>query len=234
MFPSRTTETQGNHDLFEAFARAGCPVCALVTRDVARFMGATNYDSLGDPVIRQRFEASQGFCNIHAHQWLREAFILGTAQMYRDVLKVVHAETKRQSAGGKRGGLLGRGRGSEVTFAKPAANCPACEIRDETEARLLRTLLKGLAGEPFRSAYAGSDGLCLPHLRLALADAPAVAFAALRERALATEAVLLAHLEETILKHDYRFQHEPAGEEAGSAARAVAWVAGVAAATKVP
>jgi hypothetical protein len=78
---SRTTETQGNHDLFDAFGQPGCPLCRLVETAVSRYMGSTNYDSVSDPEIRAHFEASQGFCNPHAHQWLREAFVLGTAHI---------------------------------------------------------------------------------------------------------------------------------------------------------
>jgi len=235
MIDRRTTETQGNHDLFEAFADPGCPVCALSRQAVSRYMGATNYDSLGDPDIRRRFEASMGFCNRHAHQWLEEAFILGTAQMYRDILLQAREEVRqrRWRGGGalrKVGSLLSRQQaepGEGDRFLRPTAPCPACEILAETEARLTRTLVQGVAEPDFRAAFTASDGLCIPHLRTALAAAPREdAFNALRDRALATEDILLAHLEETIRKHDYRFRHEPAGDEKGSPARAVSHVAG--------
>jgi len=77
------------------------------------------------------------------------------------------------------------------------------------------------------TAYAASDGLCLPHLRLALDAAPNDrVFRALRARALQTQETMIAQLNETIRKHDYRFRHEPAGEEKGSPQRAVDHVAG--------
>jgi hypothetical protein len=229
MAATRTTETQGNHDLFDAFGQEGCPVCTLVTEAVGRYMGSTNYDSVSDPDIRRHFERSQGFCNPHAHQWLREAFVLGTAHIYRDVLMVTERELREQSYRGS-SGVLGslRGRkGGEATGLQPSEGCPACAIRDETEARLLKTLLKGLGDETFVTAYAASDGLCLPHLRLALASAPSDrVFKELRSRALNTQETLIAQLNETIRKHDYRFRHEPAGDEKGSPERAVDHVAG--------
>ncbi len=234
MQPSRTTETQGNHDLFDAFALPGCPVCALSLRAVSQYMNSTNYDALGDPQIREQFEASLGFCNLHAHQWLDEAFVLGTAQMFRDVIRSVERDLKEQAFRG--GGLAAR---MTSLFGKPGGNlstspvrqptrpCPACEVLEETESRLIRTLLKGLTGEQFGHAYAGSDGLCLPHLRTALGEATRQeVFDSLRKRALATQETLLTHLDETIRKHDYRFQHEPAADEKGSPERAVAFVAG--------
>jgi hypothetical protein len=84
-----------------------------------------------------------------------------------------------------------------------------------------------LASADYRGAYEESDGLCLVHLRPALLEAnhPEV-FEALQQRAIATRETLLAHLDETIRKQDYRFQHEPAGDETGSPARAVDHVAG--------
>ncbi|MDQ3654606.1 MAG: DUF6062 family protein, partial [Chloroflexota bacterium] len=235
MQASRTSETQGNHDLFDAFAQPGCPVCHLSLRAVSQYMNSTNYDALGDPAIRAQFEASLGFCNPHAHQWLDEAFVLGTAQMFRDVIRSVEHDLKGQSFRG--GGLAGRrasllggrdgGNASTSPVRQPTRPCPACDVLEETESRLIRTLVKGLAEEQFRTAYAGSNGLCLPHLRTALSGATRQeAFDSLKARALATQEILLAHLDETIRKHDYRFQHEPAAEEKGSPERAVAFVAG--------
>lgn len=234
MHPTRTTETQGNHDLFDAFAQPACPVCRLSLRAVSHYMNSTNYDALGDPDIRARFEASLGFCNRHAHQWLDEAFVLGTAQMYRDVIRSVERGLQDQSfraggIGGRMSALIGKpgGPGATSPVRQPTRPCPACEVLEETESRLIRTLVKGLSGAEFRDAYATSDGVCLPHLRSAMAGASRQdAFDSLKDRALATQQTLLAHLDETIRKHDYRFQHEPAAGEKGSPERAVAYVAG--------
>lgn len=241
MHQSRATETQGNHDLFDAFNAGGCPICTLTQRAVVRYMTSTNYDSVSDPEIRKQFEASQAFCNLHAHQWLKEAFILGTAQIYRDVLLVTYAELRQQSfrapsPGQRVGGLFWRksaessGPGS---FGHPTEECPACAIQIETEIRLMKTLLNGLGHGEFRDAYAASDGLCVPHLRTGLAHAARKdAFDALKDRAIGAQECLHAQLDESIRKHDYRFRHEPAGEESGSAARAVAHVAGARGITK--
>jgi len=194
-------------------------------------MNSTNYDALGDPVIREQFVASLGFCTPHAHQWLDEAFVLGTAQMFRDVIRSLRRDLEGQAArgrglGGRMGSMLGAN-ADPSPIRQPSRPCPACAVLAETESRLSRTLVKGLGSEPFRAAYAASDGLCVPHLRTALAGAPGRdAFDSLRERALKTQETLLAQLDETIRKHDYRFRHEAAGDEVGSPARAVAHVAG--------
>jgi hypothetical protein len=231
MHQSRTTETQGNHDLFDAFGQPGCPICTVAQVSVERYVSSTNYDSVSDPEIRKHFEASQGFCNLHAHQWLQSAFILGTANIYRDVLLVTSSDLQKRSFTGRPlsqrvGSFLGRQKSVESLIG-PTELCPACAILQETESRLLATLLHGLPDPAFRSAYAASAGLCVPHLRVALASATRQeSFDSLKERAVRTQQTLIAHLEETIRKHDYRFRHEEAGEEKGSAARAVAHVAG--------
>lgn len=230
----RTGETQGNHDLYDAFRETGCPVCRIATQAVHRYMTSTNYEPVSDPEIRKLFQASQGFCNLHAHQWLDEAFVLGTAQIYRDVLRATFADLQGQTFRGRAlgqrvGSLLGRSRadGSGQGLAGPRGTCPACDVLEETERRLQATLLKGLADQDFLAAYAASDGLCLPHLRPALLEASSEpVFAALQSRAIATREVMLAHLDESIRKHDYRYRHEPAGEEKGSPERAVDHVAG--------
>lgn len=235
MHQSRATETHGNHDLFETFNEPGCPVCSLAQRAVSRYVSSTNYDSVGDPEIRQQFETSRAFCNLHAHQWLKEAFVLGTAQIYRDVLLVTYAELRRRtfhpaSPGQRIGSFFGRKRvepDASDSFGEPTEPCPACAILVETETRLVTTLLKGLGDAEFRDAYAASDGLCVPHLRSGLANAAHQdVFEALKTQAIHTQESLLAQLDETIRKHDYRFRHESAGDEAGSAARAVAHIAG--------
>ncbi len=223
----RPTETQGNHDLFDAFREPGCPICTLTRRAVSHYMRSTNYEPVSDPDIRKLFVASQGFCNPHAHQWLEEAFVLGTAQIYRDVLRATFDDLKGQSFRGRPlgkriGAALGRSGNAEGGLAGPSGSCPACDVLEETETRSRKTLLAGLRDEGFRHAFAESDGLCIPHLRVALLDAPdEQVFEALKARAMRTRETLLAHLDETVRKHDYRYRHEPAGDERGSPQRAV-------------
>ena len=230
--------TQGYYDLRDAFRQEGCPVCRLTLAGVARYIGAVNYESVADPGVRERLRASLGFCNPHAHQWLGAAHVLGTAQLYADLLDRL-AEELRALSFRRRGRLarvasrltpgvepVGRGDGG-CAVAEPTARCPLCVVRDEAEDATVATLLGGLAEPAFAAAYAASAGLCLPHLRLALCRAPdAAAFGALREAAIAGEERRLGQLREVIRKHDYRFRGEPTGEETGAGERAVHHVVG--------
>jgi len=103
-----------------------------------------------------------------------------------------------------------------------------CALMNEAEQGYLEALREHLLGEEgLLALYAASDGLCLPHFRQALAglDDPAV-FGALVESQRAIWDRLDRKLSEAIRKADYRFSHEPVGDEAGAWVRAIAALAG--------
>ncbi len=73
-----------------------------------------------------------------------------------------------------------------------------------------------------RAALIRGGGLCLPHLRLALqASGPAAGYQALLAAQREAWSALMAELDEFIRKNDYRFQHEPMGDERDSWLRAL-------------
>jgi hypothetical protein len=113
----------------------------------------------------------------------------------------------------------------------PRQSCHACEIVDPSEAANLAWLVRGLANPEFRGWYAASDGLCLPHLRHALAQVEApetVHF--LTQVAVDKLTPLLADLKEYGRKHIWQFRQEPKYVwEQASWIRAVAFFAGEAA-----
>jgi len=226
---------QGAFNLRDAFGEEGCPICRIALRNVQRLIESTNYDALGDPGIRAELTEATGYCTVHAQQWLSTAFVLGTATLYRDVLTRTIRELRRLTAqrpfGGRLISALGgsRGHADLADAGAPRRPCPACELLQESESALIRTLVDRLRDEDMRSAYEASEGLCVPHLRRALGASrdPAV-FTCLRDRAIRTEETLLGHLNEIVRKHDYRNRQEPSGEEKGAAARTVIHVAGAA------
>ena len=56
-----------------------------------------------------------------------------------------------------------------VALLTPLERCPACVVGEQTEARDIIWLVDSLQDSAFRALYAASDGLCLLHLRAALA-----------------------------------------------------------------
>lgn len=225
--------TQGAWNLDDAYVGTGCPVCRIASDDVERSLEATNYDALGDPGVRARLTASMAYCEAHAAQWLAIAFVLGTATLYRDVLRRLQEELealrpRREPAARLAALMRGDREGGSVDLGVARAPCPACDLRAEIEGSLVRTLVVSLASDEGRSRYRTSDGLCVPHLRRAIGQARGKdAFACLRDHAIARQALLLGHLDEIVRKHDYRFREEPSGEEKGAATRVVRHVAGI-------
>src|SRR6185295_18748020 len=83
------------------------------------------------------------------------------------------------------------------------SRCPVCVELVAAETGHLDALLEGLATPPLGPAYAASDGLCLPHLALALGAAgpgPARLVALTRDRLRA----LAEDLKQFVDKHDHR------------------------------
>lgn len=231
--------TQSTYELFDAFQQVGCPVCFLALRGVSHFMESMNYDSVGDQTFRTQLKEALGFCNTHAYQWLRSAFLLGTAEIYRDILQIF-TESLGNAAPQSVGTFIHfpslfhhDSTGAGVTVIRPTASCPACAHVDRTESMLVRTLIEGLPNRTFRTAYEASSGLCIPHLRMALAVSSVDTSDVLVNHALKVEEIMLTQLGEIIRKHDYRYRDEPIGDEKGAAERAVRHVAGAKNITKL-
>lgn len=238
-----TGHTQSTYDLLDVFPQGGCPVCTLTLRSVKKYIGSINYDSVEDPGVQTQLQAALGFCNLHAYEWLNSAFILGTAEIYRDVVWSISKDLRAKPspghgiigrlasfASGLRQGQRSRSNGS---FMAPSASCPVCAVLSASETMLVATMKRALPDRGFKDAYSASSGLCIPHLRIALEPpiSPNV-YEVLRSRALQTQDVLVSQLGEIIRKHDYRYREELSGEERGAAARAVSHVAGAQGVTK--
>jgi hypothetical protein len=230
--------TQTYFNLLDAFEIEGCPVCRLVEDAVERYIDGVSYEFVGDLEIRDRLRSSLGFCNHHAYQWLASSQVLGTAQIYADVLAQINAGLGRMAF--RRPGVLSSlaarldpqaapepdlRSGSGVIEAK--ARCPVCDVQEQAEKMIVASLLDWLSDPDFAAAYSQSSGLCLPHLRDGLQGAKRrETFEALRAKAMAGNELLITQLKEIIRKHDYRFQGEPAGDEIGAGERAVRQVVG--------
>lgn len=221
-----------SYDLLDAFKQEGCPICSLTLHSVAHYMESMNYDSVGDQVFRSQLKEALGFCNTHAHQWLRTAFLLGTAEIYQDILRILVESLQKRTVhsddlANRLGSLLHlEETGGDATIIHPTASCPACAHVARTESMLVKTLSEQLSDPSFRAVYEASSGLCIPHLRMAFAISPSETSETLRAHALHVEENMLAQLGEIIRKHDYRFRDEPVGDERGAAERAVQHVAG--------
>lgn len=209
----------------EALREPGCAVCQLSLRSVARLLQSIAYEQVNDIDLRTALRRAGGFCNLHAHQWLREAHsVLGTALIYRDVLGATLRELDGSAPNAARGGRL---RGLLARPRSQAGACPACRAQAEAEERYMDALLALIAADAsVREVFAASDGVCRRHTLAALRSGREGAQVVADRVREAIEA-LLVDLDEVIRKEDYRFRHEARSEaERTAPARAITWAAG--------
>jgi hypothetical protein len=225
-------------DIIDACALPGCPLCRLSDAVVQRYLDAIVYECVNDPPTRELLTRAQGYCNEHAWRLTQASggAALSVAFVYRGLLADIDAALA-DAPYGRRGSLFKPDKDSRQRVAagqpprslQPELACPACAQRDQMEALALRALVEALARRdaPMQAALAASAGLCLVHLRGALALAgSAPAFDFLRDDARQHLARLAAELSEYIRKNDYRFAGEPFGAEGDSWQRAVAAMVG--------
>jgi hypothetical protein len=188
-----------------------------------------------DPITRARITDAWGFCAAHAAA-LRDVpeAALGTAVVYQGLVERAGRwldETARTigAAHGRRGwrALVGRGRRTGSAARSRRERCPVCVELVAAERSHLDALLAGLADVELGPAYVGSDGLCLPHIELALARAGARP-EAVRLVDLAREKlrVLADDLRRFVDKHDHRVRQSFTDREAAAWRLALAQVAG--------
>ena len=196
-------------ELLEALEGPGCPICFLAKRTVRRYLEAYCSESVTDVQARERIRSAQGFCTRHAHQFLDLQDSLAVAITYADVLSTLTRELERPSEGGKESAGLGRllRRARRAGALTPGAPCPACEEQWVSEHRYAQALVVHMGGE-LAERLQGSRGLCLPHLRLAFAQADDGGRELLAEAHRRAWTELHGHLEEIVRKADYRFAEE--------------------------
>jgi hypothetical protein len=218
------------HDLREACAAGGCPLCAVADRSAESFINALLWETVTDVDARRRVVASYGFCREHGWRLDRPGGVGGAAIMLADVIKALIAALDEPGAAASGGSmwdrLRGRRSGTEAgeAYLAPAAECPVCEHMRRIEADAAQALLVYLTPgahtlvEPFNAG----NGLCLAHLRLTLAQpGKAQAHAALIVAQRTIWQRLHGELAEFIRKQDVQFRGEPYGSERDSWERAL-------------
>ena len=205
----------------DALREPGCAVCRLTMRSVGRVLQSIAYEQVNDLSLRKELRIAGGFCNPHAHQWLRESrSALGTALIYRDVA----IAALRAFDDGQKTGLL-RGLLGAADRRSSGGACPACRLQLEAEARYIDALVAVVTADS--EALKESHGVCRRHTWAAVRVGGPGADVILQQTRRAMDA-LVHDLDEVIRKEDYRFRHEQRTDSERSApARAVAWSAGV-------
>jgi hypothetical protein len=213
------------YDLLEAFARPGCAICALLLRDAERFLDSLLYEYVTDPETNRAVRAGRGFCNAHSWQLTQyRGGVLGIAILYDAALdEVISISEHTQSVRA----TLSRLRSNASSLSRvlePAGPCVACEVMATSERDYTETLGRYIDDETLEIAYGQSQGLCLPHFRLALRET------AQQERLAAIQVAhwrkLKGELEEFIRKNDFNYADEAMGAEGDSWLRTIARMSG--------
>ncbi|MEJ2711482.1 MAG: DUF6062 family protein [Anaerolineales bacterium] len=225
-------------DLLEACSQPGCPVCSVVHQSTNRYLENLFYENVNDVELRAKLVASRGFCNQHAWMALKPGVgdALGVAIIYHDVLGNVLNDLPSQPPAAHKdiSTLLGHiprqlssAIKAAITALTPQAPCPACQQREGTTRLTTTTLIENLHEDKLSDALAGSDGLCLPHLRLVLDQVKTSQdFNILLNIHIPKLQSLRDELAELIRKNDYRYSDEEFGHERDAWRRAISQTVG--------
>jgi hypothetical protein len=228
------------YNLLQACGKPGCPVCRLEQHAVERYLDNKFYENVNTPAWRDQLRASLGFCEEHASLAVEKRLgdALGFSIIYRDILNSILNHLKRRDSPPRTPrrwvSLLGQIPEQAQTLIEkmfsaftPRKRCPACEHRDKTTRSLLSVLVEEMQKPEMVNALEASEGLCLPHLRLALEHVRDVSVC---ETLLTIHREKLesmkAELEEFIRKNDYQFAAEGFGKEGDAWLRAIGTVTG--------
>jgi hypothetical protein len=226
--------------LIEASQQPGCPVCRLVSESVEKYLSNLLYENVNDVILRRDLRLSLGFCNLHARV-IAESGVgsaLGISIIYQDVLSNLLRSlpdienTNEQDHFVCR--LFKRIPRSVLEIAsrvrktiRPIGDCPACIQQGRSTEVFVSVLVDSLLDERLAKNLSLSDGLCLPHLDLAIREVKDER-TLLKLIALTREKYshLNQELSEIIRKSDYRFQDEGFGGEGNAWRRVLAMVSG--------
>jgi hypothetical protein len=149
-----------------------------------RYIGFLLYESVNDVETRLRFWAGMGYCPEHtrllaATEQKNEEKPLGMNILYESLAGLVKEAIFEYPTPRKRPnplrlallrllpGLFSMGTPKNLT---PKSTCRICQIADDSVFLGLETLMQCLENpeEKVYTLYPNSDGICLPHLRMAL------------------------------------------------------------------
>jgi hypothetical protein len=208
-------------------------------KSVERYLDNQFYENVNSPRWRDRLRASLGFC--HEHAWLavekRLGDALGLTIIYHDVVNNILRQLDQNGSAlhlSVRRSLFGQLPDQARDLIKkvlevisPRKRCPACEHRDEMIRTILSALVVELTKSEMADALRASDGLCLPHLRLALEQVRDVS---VLEKNITIQREKLENLKdelaEFIRKSDYQLIDRGFGTEGDAWLRAVGMIAG--------
>jgi hypothetical protein len=192
----------GYYDLLKLLKESGCPVCSIIQRSSLHYLNTVFMEQLTDMEFREPLRESLGYCSRHSELVRRVAQKklprMGIAIVYKDILEAVESKLK-----------------NEPPVPVPS-DCPLCSLGSDLEEYAVCLIADHSGDGEFQQRYLASEGVCLPHMRLIVAQLQinCAKFFLPAQRQILER--LLSQLNEFIRKHDYRFSGEEISAAEGS------------------
>jgi hypothetical protein len=202
--------------LKQGLARGMCPLCRVAHKLETEYIWYFFDEYSTETETLDALRRARGLCASHAEA-VRHLEVdgfkstLGLATTYLDTME----------------GLAEEFAGLRPRDYFATGPCPACAYRDEGVEKNAAYLLQEIAGDQrSREAFLGGPGLCMPHFELVWSVANTDERQLLIDVERRTIEQLVSDLREHIRKQGAEFRDEPAGREADSWERALAFTAG--------
>ena len=232
--PQEKSKFLSYFDLWDAFQKPGCPICALVERRSWQYLDALLYERVNDPGTRRELWDSLGFCNWHAWKTLEiPNCALGLGIIYEDILKHIRGRlTKVRDSFPMRVPFLSKlfWPGNASLQPPPLGSkkrCPACQNAKLFETIYLGILVDFISEADFERQFGRSSGICFLHLVAATEEYHRHKnLPLLVEKQIEKFEFLGNEVAEFVRKQDYTYAAEPRGAEADSWKRSLEMVVG--------
>jgi len=215
--------SESQSDLAQLLHAPGCPICSRLSAMLFSFMADWQHAINHDETATSAYLSSQGFCPTHTWHFATLASTQTLAEAQPALLRAI-ADRLTHAVD-----LSPEQQQDEVAAVSPGTpSCIACDLLKGAEQALVARLLGYLQTPEGHSTYLRrSRGLCLRHLALllALAPAPAVAGDVLRHQA-ARLTETAEDMESFALKHGALRRSLLHRNEETAATRALVYVAG--------
>ncbi len=162
---ARAAESQEEVDFAHDLDTRGCAVCNRMVETASVFFAHRQYALSTKESAQRAHAASLGFCPVHTWQLEAMASPQGLSIGFSALLERLSAELSRIGATEK-----SRHFDSVRTLVQNPANCEVCALVRGAEKKYLNDLADFLRTEEGRNAYARSQGVCMRHLGMLLAD----------------------------------------------------------------
>jgi hypothetical protein len=202
------------------YASRGCPICDHLVSVSKEFFAGFQYSLYNDERKQQWFAENGGFCPFHL--WQLESisspvgFSVGLAKLAKRIARLLDPSVAIKSV-----------RETLQQIRPLTEQCSACNLLRKSEHEFIEKFRSSLSEAENRRLYAQSQGVCLHHLKMAIAAGPDEETTRLLLRTASTAFQLIGEdMEGFALKREASRRHMVNGDEEDAHLRAVIHLAG--------